>query len=95
MNEIDVLNIFYDELRAEGQSRETLFISMDETVVAQLKQKLGVEVSLEELHKLVDICIANQWIERTTADPNYKYLSLTNAGLEIAIAYQYSGQRKE
>ena len=89
MNELDILDVFYDELRAEGQSRETLFISADESFVAILHQKLGIDVQLEKVHHLVDICIANEWLERTTADPNYKYLSLTNAGLEMAIANQY------
>lgn len=89
MNEIDILNIFYDELRVRGVDRTTLFISIDDTVVAKLSQKLGVDVQLADVQHLVDICIANEWLERTTADPHYKYLSLTNDGLEIAIAQQY------
>ncbi len=89
MNEIDILDIFYDELRARGVDRTTLFISIDDTVVAKLAQKLGAEVQLADVQHLVDICIANEWLERTTADPHYKYLSLTNDGLEIAIAQQY------
>lgn len=89
MNEIDILNIFYDELRARGVDRTTLFISIDDTVVAKLSQKIGVVVQLADVQHLVDICIANEWLERTTADPHYKYLSLTNDGLEIAIAQQY------
>ena len=94
MNEIDLIDIFYDELRAEGQSRETLYISLDESVVAILRQKLGIDVQLEDVHKFADICIANEWLERTTADPHYKYLSLTNEGLRVAIAYQYRSGRK-
>lgn len=89
MNEIDILNIFYDELRAEGQNRNTLFLSIDDTFVAKLSQKLGIDVQLAEVEKLVDICIANEWLERTTADQHYKYLSLTNDGLEIAIAQEH------
>lgn len=97
MNEMDILDLFYDELRAEGQTRDTLFLSLDETAIAKLEQKLRANVSIEQLHKLADICIANQWLERTTADPEYKYLSLTEAGLQIAIAYQYKkdGRNKE
>lgn len=94
---MDILDLFYDELRAEGQTRDTLFLSLDETAIAKLEQKLRANVSIEQLHKLADICIANQWLERTTADPEYKYLSLTEAGLQIAIAYQYKkdGRNKE
>lgn len=89
MNELDVLDLFYDELCAEGKTRETLFISLDDTIAAKLQQKLGEEVPLADLHKCADICIANEWLERTTADPAYKFLSLTEAGLSVAIARQY------
>ena len=95
MNEIDILDIFYDKLREEGQNRTTLFLSIDESTIAELKQKKGVEFPLEDIYKLADICIANEWLERTTADPNYKYLSLTSAGLEIAIANQYQSKRSD
>ena len=94
MNEIDILDIFYDELRARGVDRTTLFISIDDTVVAKLSEKLGGNVQLADVQHLVDICIANEWIERTTADPHYKYLSLTNDGLEIAIAQQYKSSKR-
>ncbi len=89
MNEIDILDIFYDELRVEGTSRETLFISIDEAFAGKLALKLGVDVQLTDVFKLADICIANEWLERTTADPDYKYLSLTAAGLNVAIAQKY------
>lgn len=90
MNEMDILKFYYDQLRVMGQTRNTLFISLDELAAAELSQKLGVEVPLEELHKFADICLANEWMERTTADPGYKYLSLTESGLNMAVSYQYS-----
>lgn len=89
MKELDILDYFYDVLRAEGKTRDTLFISLDETVLSQLEAKLHTVITLERLHELTDICIANQWLERTTADQQYRYVSLTEAGLQIAIANQY------
>jgi hypothetical protein len=94
MNEMDILDLFYDELRAEGKTRQTLFISLDETAAAKLSEKLGVVVQLEVLHKLADICIANEWLERTTADQEYRYLSLTESGLNMAVTYQYLSRKK-
>lgn len=90
MNEMDILDLFYDELRVEGQTRETLFINLDESALSILKNKLGVDLQIEVLHKLADICIANEWLERTTIDPGYNYLSLTATGLQLAIDYQYT-----
>ncbi len=94
MNEMDILDLFYDELRAEGQTRETLFISLDESALTKLNKKLSVDVPIEVLHKLADICIANEWLERTTIDPGYNYLSLTEAGLKLAVHYQYTRRQK-
>lgn len=90
MNEIDILNLFYDEMKAQGVTREVVFLSIEEDAAAQLSQKLKQPVHLEQMQKLADICIANEWLERTTADPHYKYLSLTEAGLQIVLANQYS-----
>ena len=44
MNEMDILDYFYDELRSRGQTRTTLFITLDETVAGILSQKLGVDI---------------------------------------------------
>ena len=89
MNELDILDLFYDELRTQGHTRQTLFLSLNESAQAKLQQKTGTEVKLSTIHKLADICIANEWLERTTADPAYNFLSLTAAGLQMAINYQY------
>jgi hypothetical protein len=89
MNEMDILDLYYDELRKQGLTRQTLFMSLDNTAIVLLKQKIGMDVQLEAVHRLADICIANEWLERTTADTYYSYLSLTEAGLQIAIGHQY------
>lgn len=95
MNEMDVLDLFYDELRAMGQTRDTLFLSLDEAMATKLSRKLKKEVRLAELHRYAAICIANEWLERTTADPAYNFLSLSEAGLQVAIAYQYTARNKK
>ncbi|HIG0326872.1 TPA: hypothetical protein ACX87D_000738 [Legionella pneumophila] len=89
MNEMDILSLFYDEMIARGVTREQVFLSIEEDAAAMLTQKLGNPVSVEEAQKLTDICIANEWLERTTADPYYKYLSLTEAGLQILLSTLY------
>lgn len=90
MNEIDILNLFYDEMREKSITRDQVFISLEEDAAAKLSQKLLEPVSVEELQRLVDVCIANEWLERTTADVHYKFLSLTEAGLQILLATKYS-----
>ncbi|CAM2842743.1 Uncharacterised protein [Legionella steigerwaltii] len=90
MNELDILQLFYDEMKNRGITRDQVFLSMEEDAAAMLSQKLQQPVSVEDVQKLTDICIANEWLERTTADPHYKYLSLTEAGLQIILANRYS-----
>ncbi|HHF7372849.1 hypothetical protein [Legionella bozemanae] len=90
MNELDILQLFYDEMKNRSATRDQVFLNMEEEAAAMLSQKLGQSVSVADLQKLTDICIANEWLERTTADPNYKYLSLTEAGLQVILANQYS-----
>jgi len=90
MNEMDILQLFYYEMKARGVTRDQVFLTIEEDAVAMLSQKLGVPLQLEEVQRATDMCIANEWLERTTADPNYKYLSLTEAGLQMILAHKYS-----
>lgn len=89
MTEMDILDVFYDELKARSENRESLFLDIDDTFVAKITQKLGDAPGLIQLQLLADICIANGWLERTTADVEYRFLSLTDAGLQVAITRQY------
>jgi hypothetical protein len=89
MTELDILKLFYDEMRLRSATREEVFISIDSKTTELLSEKLGTPVSLEEAHRLTDICIANEWLERTTADPAYNFLSLTEAGLQVVIGSLY------
>jgi hypothetical protein len=90
MNELDILKLFYDEMKLRGVTRDQVFLTIEEEAAELLSQKLQISVSVEEAQRYTDVCIANEWLERTTADPNYKYLSLTEAGLQIVIANEYS-----
>lgn len=77
-------------MQTRGVTRTEVFLTLEDEATAQLSQKLGASVSLEEVQKLADICIANEWLERTTADIHYKYLSLTEAGLQVVLANKYT-----
>jgi hypothetical protein len=89
MNELDILMLFYNVMRNQGKNREQIFLNMDEQAVAVLAQQYGSEFTLEEVHRLTDICIANGWLERTTIDPGYNFLSLSATGLQMALTHAY------
>ena len=90
MNEIDILRLFYDEMKGSGVTRDVVFLSIDASMAGVLSQKLSTPVSLEEARNLTDNCIANEWLERTTIDPGYNFLSLTEAGLQMILNIEYS-----
>lgn len=90
MTEIDILNLFYQEMKTQGVTRDVVFLNIDEAIAAKLSATLKTTITLEEARRLTDICIANEWIERTTADPGYNFLSLTQAGLQVMIADEYT-----
>jgi hypothetical protein len=89
VNELDILKLFYDEMKLRGVTRDQVFLTIEDEAAAVLSRKLNMQVSVEDVQNLTDICIANEWLERTTADPNYKYLSLTEAGLQIVLTSEY------
>lgn len=90
MNELDILKLFYEEMKARGATRDAVFLSIDTAMVDRLANKSKQPVTLEQAQQLTDICIANEWLERTTADPGYNFLSLTEAGLQVVLADQYN-----
>lgn len=90
MNEVDILRLFYDEMKSQGVTRDVVFLNIDASMAGVLSQKLATPVSLEEARKMTDNCIANEWLERTTIDPGYNFLSLTEAGLQIILNIEYS-----
>ena len=89
MNELEILKLFYDEMKARGVTRDQVYLNIEEQAASTLSQKLATSVSVETAQKCTDICIANEWLERTTADPHYKYLSLTEAGLQVVLSTEY------
>lgn len=89
MNELDVLKLFYDEMVLRSVTRDQVFLTLEDEAAEFLSERLGQPVTVADLQKTVDVCIANEWLERTTADIHYKYLSLTEAGLQIYLASQH------
>lgn len=89
MTELDILKLFYDEMMAKGITRDEVFLSINAQAAGVLSYKLGQPVELSVAQKLTDRCIANEWLVRTTADPGYLYLSLTEAGLQVVLGSLY------
>jgi hypothetical protein len=77
----EFLSIFYDKMIEEGK-RYHIF-SIDDNFLSLLNKKLGATFDLKYAKELADICIANEWVKRTTMGEKYNNLEITTTGLGI------------
>ncbi|KTD21662.1 hypothetical protein [Legionella londiniensis] len=90
MDEYGLLLYFYEDMEVRGLAHNQVFLSIDDDMLRSLREKYGDDLSLRQVEKLADICIANEWLERTTADQHYNFLSLTEKGLNVVLKHKYS-----
>lgn len=89
MNELMLLGVFYYEALARATDISSVFLSVDDEMVQHIKVTFDIDTSIEELETLAANCIALRWLERTTADPFFNFLSLTDKGLERFMDSKY------
>lgn len=93
--EIDVLAIFVDEMDLQGMSRKLIRLSVDDAFIGRLNAKLRVTSSLEQIKKLADRCLANEWLEHTSMGTGqYGFLAITTTGLGVVRSKQKSEELK-
>jgi hypothetical protein len=89
MNEIKLLELFHDEMKVSGVRKEVVTLNIDEDLIAKVLVKYREKVDIDKLEELADVCIANEWLVRTTADIRYNFLSLTASGLQLVLLHLY------
>ena len=89
MNELILLGIFYDEMTARGSDLNNVFLSVDGNMMTHLKDTYDIDITINELEDAARVCIASRWLERTTADPYFNYLSMTENGLKKFLDSNY------
>lgn len=89
MNELILLGIFYNEMKARGSDLNNVFLSVDSNMVTHLKETYDIDITIEALENAARTCIASRWLERTTADPYFNYLSMTESGLKKFLDSNY------
>jgi len=77
------LSIFYDKMIYEGKNYQVVTLSIDDSFLCILNEKLRDKLSLKDTERLADICFANGWIKLTTMGSKYNNLQLTATGLGI------------
>jgi hypothetical protein len=86
--EFDLLEIFVTEMEQRGVKRNLISFDIDEKMAVAVSDKIGVPVTLEEIQKLADRCLANEWLEHRVMAGKYGQLELTASGFGVVRSRQ-------
>lgn len=84
LSEFDLLAECLAQMEQQGINHKLMSINFDHKTLQELNHQSGTNTTLEELHKLVDKCLANSWLEHTVMGAKYNELSLTATGFGAA-----------
>ena len=92
VSEEDILRIFVEEMEMRGENRKLVRLDVNDSMLEKINSAKGTDIGLDQLCKLADRCLANEWLEHTVMGVGkYGHLSLTTTGLGVIR----SRQRKE
>lgn len=87
--EFDILQVFTEEMGKKGENRKHVRFNIDEEMVKKINSKFSSRISLEELKKLADKCLSNEWLEHTVLGAGqYGNLILTTTGFGVIRSRQ-------
>lgn len=78
-----ILGNVVDCMESNGATKETVSLDINETLVNEIYSFTGNQYSLGELQKAADMCLAHEWIKRTTISEKYHHLAITEKGLGV------------
>ncbi len=91
VSEEDLLKVFVEEMEASGLSRKLVRFDINASMVEKINNKKGTNIDLEQLYKLADRCLANEWLEHTVlSGDRYAHLSITATGLGIVRSRRHT-----
>jgi hypothetical protein len=61
--EYDLLRLFVTEMEKEGVTRGQISFDIDQATVDLMRERLGVNATLEEIQRFADKCLAHEWLE--------------------------------
>lgn len=85
-DEFNLLDLFYQKMIEEGSKHNMVRLSIDNRTVEYAYEKTSCSVTVEELIKLADICLANNWLEHTSLGGKYLNLQLTTTGFGVVTS---------
>jgi hypothetical protein len=82
-DEFVLMDNVYEMMRVSGETVNVIRVSFDEKSLEDWQFKYP-KVTLDDLHKVVKICIANGWLEHSTLGGGFNNLKPTTTGVGVA-----------
>ncbi|HUX62220.1 hypothetical protein [Sulfuricella sp.] len=77
-SEEDILRVFIEEMEARGEGRQFVRLDVDQSMVEKINSAKGSAIDLEQLCRLADRCLANEWLEHTVVGGRQIWTSFIN-----------------
>lgn len=84
MPEFKILASIIDFMEANGVTAKEVTFSADQQLADEINSKYGTCYSVGDVEKLVDKCIANEWVTHQALGEKYKHLGITTKGIGAA-----------
>lgn len=95
-SEFYVLENIVDYMEANGVNSALVEFSLDQNVVEEINRKHKVKLSIKDIEKSIDICLANEWLKHAyLGSGKYKGLRITTTGLGIIRSKKNAEQRRK
>ena len=83
MLELKILKNIIDYMDEQGLSYKFVYINIDENLVEEINSEYSTNVTLTELKKAADRCIAREWLIRKDLGSKYNSLAATAKGVGV------------
>ena len=94
VTEVDLLKTFVKEMEDTGATKEQIFKNIDLELLAEINNVTKANISLAELEKITDKCIAKEWLKHGSISEKYGYIVLTSSGNGIVRSLQIREEAK-
>lgn len=87
--EYDLLRLFVREMEQHGVTRNHVRFDIDQDAANLMNERLGTNVTLEQIQRFADKCLAHEWLEHVFLGAGqYGALSLTASGHGVVRSLQ-------
>lgn len=93
MVEYMLLENLLDEMESSGATAQMVSISIDQSIVDQIKSKHNTRCSLDDLKHAADLCLSREWLKHSyLGAKQYEKLQLTPTGAGVARSKRMAAQ---